>query len=90
MKNYDDYIVFLLGADSFKVCDTFRTLSASYGMDTMFEYCQHISAKFIEYDKKENLNISTYDSFARFLAQYEQQIDNYLFNNIDFDIKSEE
>ena len=86
MKNYDNYICFVLGADSFKICDTIRTASASYGMDTIYEKCKYISAKFVEYDKKENKNISTYDSLAEFLVEYEKQIEDFIFDDIEIKI----
>lgn len=83
---YDNYICFVLGADAFKICETIRTISASYGIDTIYEKCKYIAVKFAEYDKKENKNISTYDSLAEFLTEHEKQIEDFLLNNIDIKV----
>ena len=90
-KNYDEYIVFLLGADNFDVCHKLRKLAEQIGMDETYEYAVYIAQKFNEYDdyvtKELNFNWSQYDCFEEFLSKHETKINNYIDNSIEFEIE---
>lgn len=86
-QDYDDYIVFLLGADTFTISHKIRELAREFGMDGIFEDCVYIAQKFNEYDKLKYNLYSQYESFERFLEEYDAEINNYLEEGIKFEIK---
>lgn len=90
-KDYDEYIVFLLGADNFDVCHKLRKLAEQIGMDGTYEYAVYIAQKFNEcynyITKKLKFNWSQYDCFEEFLFNYEEEILYYIDNSIEFKIK---
>lgn len=81
-RNYDDYILFLLGADDFYISHEIRALCQKIGMDGAYECCQYIAQQFEKFDK-HHTQISQYDSFTQFLELYHDNILDY----IDMDIK---
>lgn len=84
-KNYSDYIVFLLGGDTFgEITEEIDKIKYEYGMDSAFEDCVYIAQKFNEYDT--NWNYSEYESLVFFLEEYKHDIIRYLRDNIEFTI----
>lgn len=91
MKTYDDYIVFVLGADDFDLSQKLRN-RYDLGMDELYGICVYIAQKFEEYDNYTidmGHNISQYDNLRRFLRKYEKQIDDYLIDYTEFEIVKE-
>lgn len=85
MKNYDDYIVFLLGSDNFKVCQKIRELAELNGMDTLYDDCIEIAKKFNIYDMLSP-RIAQYDNFADFINKYENEILDYIIKGNNFEV----
>lgn len=83
--NYDNYIVFLLGADNFDVCKKIRSMCEEFGMDEMYDACVYIAQMFQKYDDA-NWDKPQYDNFAHFLNQYNKEIDIFLIENIKFNV----
>ena len=91
MKNYDDYIVFVLGTDNFNFSQKLRNMY-DLGMDELYGVCVYIAQKFEEYDNYTidmGHNISQYENLCRFLHDYEKQIDDYLIDYTEFEIVKE-
>lgn len=89
-QTYDNYIVFLLGADDFAVSHKIRKLCKVFGMDEMYAVCVYIAKVFEKYDNLYWDEGSQYDNFARFLEDYNDDIMAYIDSSVDFDLKSEE
>ena len=94
MRNYDDYIVFLLGADNFKISKSIRKKAEELGdMFGVYELCVTLAQKFEEYSEKYFMyDISTYDVFANYLEDYEKEIVDFIESDgvNYFEIRSEE
>jgi hypothetical protein len=80
MRNYDDYIVFLLGADDFKISKLIRKKAEELGdMFGAYELSITIAQKFEEYSEKYFMyDISTYEVFANYLEDYEKEIVDFI------------
>ena len=94
MRNYNDYIVFLLGADDFKISKLRRKKADALGdMFGVYELCVTLAQKFEEYSEKYfTYDISTYDVFANYLEDYEKEIIDFIESDgVDyFEIRSED
>lgn len=88
-QNYDEYIVFILGTDNFDICKKIRDKAIEFGMDGLYEICIYLATKFEKYDKDKYNTWSQYESLRRFLKEYEKEINDYLNNEIGFDIKED-
>lgn len=89
MKEYtyrESYATFLLIGDQFPISKTIRELSVFEGMDTMFDDCMYIAKRFAEYDTQYSDTYSLYESFEKFLAEYEEEIMDFLIHSTAFDI----
>lgn len=86
---YDEYIVFVLGCDNFKVCEKIRTLAKEWGADSLYEDCVYLAQKFNLYDSDKYNYLSQYESLCKFLQEYENEIDEYLENGTKFEIKGD-
>lgn len=89
MKDYDDYIVFLLGSDDFAISKRLRDERDFLGMDGFYDLCIEIAKKFQEFDNELMLKYSTidlYSSLQKFLQDYDKQLFDYIEKGIDFDI----
>ena len=84
-----EYIVFLLGADTFDISSTIRYRSKLFGMDTLYEDCCYIADKFLEYDKRNEDIMSEYESLCNFLEEYADELDEFLNYGITFEIGEE-
>lgn len=81
-KNYDDYIVFLLGADNFgEVTDKLHSIGYDYGMDTKYNLCIKIAENFKQYDEL-HINYPQYDNLSAYLFENEKQILNFIKKEI--------
>lgn len=81
-KNYDNYVVFLLGTDDFgAVSDELHNVGYSYGMDTEYNLCIKIAENFQQYDELHN-NYSQYDNLSAYLFENEKQILNFIKKEI--------
>lgn len=76
-QTYNNYVVFLLGADDTPIARKIRELSEKYGMDAVFEVCEGIASKFEEFDKNHT-DMSTYESLNLFLSAHEVEVANYI------------
>ena len=85
-----EYIVFLLGADNFKVSQKIRQIALNFGMDNLFDDCCYIADKFLQYDKRNEDYMSEYESLVMFLTEYEKEINDFLDNGEAFEIKGGE
>ena len=87
----ETYITFLLIGDNFEISKLLREKCRDWGMNEMFEDCLYIARRFVEYDERNLETMSMYDSFERFIAEYDAEIRAFIEdNNKDFDIKGEE
>ena len=89
MKEYtyrESYATFLLIGDQFPISKTIRELSVFEGMDTMFDDCMYIAKRFAEYDTQYSDTYSLYESFEKFLAEYEEEIMDFLIHGTAFEI----
>lgn len=86
---YDSYILFLLGADNFKISKHIRELGAEFGMDFAFAKCEYIASKFEKYDADKQKTLCQYDSFEKFLKYYEKEIFNFVDYGKEFNITEE-
>lgn len=68
MKKYDEYIVFILGTDNFKLSKFIRANSKHYGIDELHTFCIKIAEDFEESEENKNLSKSQYDALEEFLA----------------------
>lgn len=84
-----EYIVFLLGADTFEISSTIRYRSKLFGMDTLYEDCCYIADKFLEYDKRNEDIMSQYESLCNFLEEYADELDEFLDYGTTFEIGEE-
>ena len=84
-----EYIVFLLGADTFDISSTIRYRGKLFGMDTLYDDCCYIADKFLEYDKRNEDIMGEYESLCNFLEEYADEIDEFLNYGITFDIGEE-
>ena len=82
----ESYATFLLIGDQFPISKTIRELSVFEGMDTMFDDCMYIAKRFAEYDTQYSDTYSLYESFEKFLAEYEEEIMDFLIHSTAFDI----
>ena len=85
-RDYDDYIVFLLGADNFETSKLIRQLAGTFGMDTLFDNCVYIAKRFETYDKERSYT-SKYINLQDFLDIYNDEIRNYLLNGTRFEVR---
>ena len=71
MREYDEYIVFVLGTDNFELSQYIRNNPKHYGIDELYEFCIMIAKDFQKYDlESENYNnYSQYDSLTMFLEE---------------------
>ncbi len=81
-KNYDNYIVYILGADDFNICKELRDLGASFGMDVAYNKAVAIAQKFELYDKQLP-HISQYLNLTTFIEYYNEQLLDFI-NDKDF------
>lgn len=83
------YIVFLLGSDSFKICDFIREQAKVNGMDGIFEDCHYIAKQFEEFDDQNEFykTHSLYDTFEIFLNEYDEDIRKYFTDGTKFELK---
>lgn len=83
-----NYIVFLLGTDNFDICKKIREQGKSKcDMFDMFEKCNYIASRFCEYDKRNADTMGEYESFTHFLQDYNNEINNFVENDTDFEIR---
>ena len=82
----ESYATFLLIGDQFPISKTIRELSVFEGMDTMFDDCMYIAKRFAEYDTQYSDTYSLYENFEKFLAEYEEEIMDFLIHSTAFDI----
>ena len=83
-KKFDNYIVFLLGADNFDICKLIRDKAKKENcIDVMFEICKDIAEQFEKYDKK-HIEKNQYENFEKFLIKYEDEIIAYIEEDKNF------
>lgn len=83
-----NYIVFLLGTDNFEISKIIRRQAKDkYDMFEMFENCNYIADRFLEYDKRNADTMGEYESFTHFLQEYYEQIIDFLMFGICFEIE---
>ena len=87
-KEQSNYIVFLLGADNFDICKLIRKTAKEHScIDELYEDCKIIAKQFEKYDKENYNKISQYESFERFLQEYDEEIKDFITRKTDdFDI----
>lgn len=85
-KDFDNYIVFLLGTDNFEISKEIRHLAEEFGMDGIYEDCVYIAQQFEKYDKNNYNTTSQYESLEKFLATYDTEIKEFLHNRTKFEI----
>ena len=91
MELYDNYIVFVLGADNFEISKIMRTISEQHGaIDEMYDQCVYLAKRFAEYDNIQNLCMTPpYEILEMFLKEYKEQILKYVINGEEFKVKEE-
>lgn len=89
-KDYDDYIVFLLGTDEFDVCNKIKKWAKNnYDMYGAYEMCVEIAKKFEKYDRQYP-DCSQYDNFECFLDEYNKELIDFIENDINFEVREDE
>ena len=87
MINSNNYIVFLLGTDDFKICKFIRKYSREHGnIDTIYSKCEEIAKIFAKYDSLRTLNFhyaGIYDNFACFVEEFYKELKDYICGNTD-------
>ena len=91
MKNYDDYIVFILGIDDTLISRTLQDqMSIESDLYWAYETAVRIAIKFQKYDQRNINTQSQLDSYYEFLIDYEEELLSFILENKDFEIKPEE
>lgn len=83
-----NYITFLLGTNTFDICDFIRAKALEFGaIDMIYDYCISIAKKFVKYDKKNQDIMGEYESFEHFIDDYYKEIREFILNDIDFEVE---
>lgn len=74
-QNYEDYIVFVLGADNFRLSKYIRKQmwEHDYGMDELYDFCKLVATDFEESEENMDLSISQYTALEKFLDKNTQK-----------------
>lgn len=67
MRDYDNYIVFVLGTDNFELSQYIRNNPKRYGIDELYDFCIMVARDFEESKENANLSIGQYTALERFL-----------------------
>lgn len=86
-KNQLNYIMFVLGADSFEISEMLRERATDWGMDGLYDNCECIAHAFAIYDwcTDNQEYMSEYESLVGFLSHYDDLIKSFI-NNEHIDI----
>lgn len=88
MQNYDDYILFILGANDNYLSRFIRDLIAvTDDLFGVYEKCVYVATKFAEYDTHPTQ--SQLDAFYYFISEYKTQISNWFMRDEEFEIEKE-
>lgn len=84
-----NYIAFLLGTDTFDICDFIRAKALEFGaIDMIYNDCISIAKKFVKYDKKNQDIMGEYESFEHFIDDYDKEIRDFINGDInDFEVE---
>lgn len=83
MVGYDDYILFVLGVNNNALSCLIRShLRSTDDMYGMYQKCQRIAEEFSIYDGNRP-NISQLDNYYAFVAEYEQELYDYVCDDAD-------
>lgn len=86
-NGYDNYIVYILGADNFDICKKLRDYGAKFGIDLAHEKAVKIAQKFELYDKQLPY-ISQYLNLMAFIEHYNEKLLDLIANDTDFIVEN--
>lgn len=68
-QDYEDYIVFVLGTDNFRLSKYIRKQmwEHDYGMDEVYDFCIMVARDFEESEENLDLSMSQYTALEKFL-----------------------